>query len=144
MPLDDVTGDVADLRTAMLSLADRADRVHRYLAANDQSAVEARLAGLDRDDDTANMRLGEALDAQVRALARLRTQLDRLLAEMDHLVAALQAMHAEVIGLAAIPDAWRGRELSSRVSELQAQVGALGEGLEEAYAETRSSVERRR
>jgi hypothetical protein len=35
---------------------------------------------------------------------------------------------------------WQGRELSSRVGDLQAQVGGLGEALEDVYAETRVSL----
>jgi len=143
VPLDDVAHDVADLRAAMESLAARADRVHRYLGEQDPAAVRARLAVEAASDDTVRGRLAEALAAQLGALERLRTQLDRLLSELDHVVAALQAMHAEVLGMAAMAGGWHGRELSSRVGDLQERVGALGAGLEEVYAETRVSVGRR-
>jgi hypothetical protein len=140
VPLDDVAEDVAGLRAAMESLAARADRVHRYLAANDPAAVRARLAVEEASDDTVHGRIAEALAAQRDALDRLRSQLDRLLGEMDHITVALQAIQSEVLSMAAMAGGWEGRELSSRVGELQDRVGALGEGLEEVYAETRVSV----
>jgi hypothetical protein len=140
VPLDDVAEDVAGLRAAIEALARRADRVHRYLDGHDPAAVRARLAVEAQSDDTVRGRLAEALGAQLAALERLRAQLDRLLAEMDHVTVALQAMQAEVLGMAAMAGGWEGRELSSRVGELQEQVGALGAGLEEVYAETRVSV----
>lgn len=138
--LDDVARDVAGLRTAIESLAVRADRVQRYLDAHDPAAVRARLAVEAQSDDTVRGRLADALAAQLGALDRLRVQLDRLLAEMDHITVALQAMQAEVLGMAAMAGDWQGRELAGRVGELQEQVGALGAGLEEVYAETRVSV----
>jgi hypothetical protein len=140
VPLDDVAEEVAGLRASMESLAARADRVHRYLAAHDPDAVRARLAVEAAHDDTVRARLADALRAQLDALGRLRAQLDRLLAEMDQVTVALQAMHAEVLGMAVAEAGWQGRELSGRVGDLQAKVGALGDGLDEVYAETRVSM----
>jgi hypothetical protein len=140
VPLDDVAREVAGLRATMASLAARADRVQRYLAAHDPDVVRARLAAEAAHDDTVRARLADALRAQLDALGRLRAQLDRLLAEMDQVTVALQAMHAEVLGMAVAEAGWQGRELSSRVGDLRAQVGALGDGLDEVYAETRVSM----
>jgi hypothetical protein len=140
VPLDDVAADVADLRAAIASLAGRADAVQRYLDAHDPASVRARMEAEAASDDTVRGRLAEALGAQLRALDRLRAQLDRLLAEMDHVTVALQAMHAEVLGMAAVAGDWEGRRLSSEIGDLQAKVGVLGEGLDEVYAETRVSV----
>jgi hypothetical protein len=140
VPLDDVAGDVAELRASIESLAGRADSVHRYLAAHDPASVRARMEAAAAHDDTVRTRLADALGAQLRALDRLRGQLDRLLAEMDHVTVALEAMHAEVLGMAAAAGDWEGRGLAGRVGELHAKVGVVGEGLEEVYAETRVSV----
>jgi hypothetical protein len=140
VPLEDVAQDVAGLRAALEALAVRADQAHRYLVANDPAAVRARIAVEGASDDTVRGRIADALAAQFDALERLRSQLDRLLGEMDHITVALLAIHAEVLGMAAMAGGWEGRELSSRVGELQDRVGALGEGLEEVYAETRVSV----
>jgi hypothetical protein len=140
VPLGDVAQDVAELRAALEALAVRADQAHRYLVANDPAAVRARIAVEGASDDTVRGRIADALAAQFDALERLRSQLDRLLGEMDHITVALLAIHAEVLGMAAMAGGWEGRELSSRVGELQDRVGALGEGLEEVYAETRVSV----
>jgi len=140
VPLDDVAREVAGLRAAMTSLAVRADAVQVFLADHDPGAVQARLAEARGSAGAPGAGLVEALEAQSRALGRLRGQLDGLLLGIEHIVVALQAMHAEVLGMAAAEEGWRGRELESRVGELQAQVGALGDGLEDVYAETRVSL----
>jgi hypothetical protein len=140
LPLEDVAADVASLRASIEALAGRADRVHRYLAEHDPAAVRARLAVEAAGDDTLSGRLADALRSQLEALGRLRTRLDRLLAEMDRVTVALQSIHADVLGMAAAEADWQGRELSSRVGDLQAKVGMLGDGLDEVYAETRVSI----
>jgi hypothetical protein len=140
VPLDDVGDDVAELRASIESLAARADGVQRYLAAHDPASVRARMEAEAARDDTVRRQLAAALGGQLRALDRLREQLDRLLAEMDHVTVALEAIHADVLGMAAVAGDWEGRQLSSRVGDLQAKVGVLGEGLEEVYSETRTSI----
>src|SRR4051794_16220978 len=140
VPLEDVAEDVAELRASIESLAGRADAVQRYLTAHDPASVRARMEAEAAHDDTVRGQLAAALAAQLRCLDRLREQLDRLLAEMDHVTVALEAMHAEVLGMAAMAGDWEGRRLSGRVDDLQAKVGVLGEGLEEVYAETRVSL----
>jgi len=139
VPLEDVAEDVAELRSSIESLAARADGVQRYLAVHDPASVRARMEAEAARDDTVRRQLAAALGAQLLALDRLREQLDRLLAEMDHVTVALEAMHADVLGMAAMAGGWEGRRLSDRVGDLQAKVGVLGEGLEEVYAETRVS-----
>jgi prefoldin subunit 5 len=140
VPLDDVAEEVAELQASIEALAARADGVHRYLAAHDPAKVRARMEAEAAADDTVRGRLAEALGAQLQALGRLRGQLDRLLAEMDHVTVSLEAIHAAVLGMAAAAGDWEGRDLSSRVGDLQAKVAVLGEGLDEVYAETRVSV----
>jgi len=140
VPLDDVAEEVAELQASMDALAARADGVQRYLAAHDPAKVRARMEAEAAADDTVRGRLAEALGAQLQALDRLRGQLDRLLAEMDHVTVSLEAIHAAVLGMGAAAGNWQGRDLSSRVGDLQAKVAVLGEGLDEVYAETRVSV----
>jgi prefoldin subunit 5 len=140
VPLDDVAEEVAELQASIEALAARADGVHRYLVAHDPVKVRARMEAEAAADDTVRGRLAEALGAQLEALARLRGQLDRLLAEMDHVTVNLEAIHAAVLGMAAAAGDWEGRDLASRVGDLQAKVAVLGEGLDEVYAETRVSV----
>jgi hypothetical protein len=140
VPLDDIAQDVAELRTSIESLAARADGVQRYLVAHDPAAVRARMEAEAAGDDTVRAQLAAALGGQLRALERLREQLARLLAEMDHVTVALEAVHAEVLGMAAAAGGWEGRRLSGRLDDLRAKVGVLGEGIDEVYAETRVSV----
>ena len=140
VPLDDVAEEVAELQASMDALAARADGVHRYLAAHDPAKVRARMTAEAAADDTVRGRLAEALGTQLHALDRLRGQLDRLLAEMDHVTVSLEAIHAAVLGMGAAAGDWQGRDLSSRVGDLQAKVAVLADGLDEVYAETRVSV----
>jgi hypothetical protein len=56
---------------------------------------------------------------------------------MDHVVATLQTLHAEILSAEGIDDVLEGRALASQVSELRAQVRIRTAGLEETFAETR-------
>jgi hypothetical protein len=111
-PLDDVTGEVDALVAAIEAHAVRAQRIHGFLA--DEGAVAA-------DPDS---------------LARVRQRLDRLLAEMDQVVGALRTVQAEILASDGIEEA----ALASQVFELRTRVQTTSEGLEEAFAETRTQV----
>ena len=58
---------------------------------------------------------------------------------MDHVVASLEALHAEVVTLGAAEDEWHQRNVAGQVRALREGVQVLSGGMEEAYAETRAS-----
>ena len=75
-----------------------------------------------------------ALEAKLSALERLQRRLTRLFEEMDHVVATLQTVHAEIL----VTDGLGQTELAGQVSVLRENVQAVSAGLEDAFAQTRS------
>jgi hypothetical protein len=129
--LEDVGQEVDALLTAIHADAERAQRIHAFLAEDPPGELERRIAG----EPHAAVR--EALQAKLAALSRLRDRLDGLLAEMDHVVATLQTLQAEILSADGAELALEERALASQVSELRAKVRILSTGLEESFAETR-------
>ena len=129
--LDDLGQEVDALVAAIHADAARAQRIHAFLDEEAPIDLERRIAGEPR----AGVRT--ALQAKLVALIRVRDRLDGLLAEMDHVVATLQTLHAEILSGEGIDDVMEGRALASQVSELRANVRIRTAGLEETFAETR-------
>ncbi|HET6547071.1 MAG TPA: hypothetical protein VFG79_01355 [Solirubrobacter sp.] len=127
-PLVDVAAEVDALVAAMQADAGRAQRIHEFLVAEPPDALERRIA---REPDGA---VRAALEAKVDAVARLRARLDRLLAELDHVVVTLQTVQAEILATDGLDD----RALAGQVSEVRVNAQLIAAGLEEAFAETRS------
>jgi hypothetical protein len=106
LPHEDVTEEVDALLEAMQADAQRAQRIHQFLAEVPP----------------------EQLDPQT--LQRVRSRLDRLLDELDRIVGTLQTVRAEILvtdGLAA------HGELSAQLSELRVNVQLVSAGLEDAF-----------
>jgi hypothetical protein len=129
-PLDDVTREVDQLVAALEADAARAQRIEEFLAGEPAGELERRIAG------EANPAVRSALEAKLDAVTRLRQRLHRLLAEMDHVVATLETVQAEILATDGIEE----HTLASQVIELRTNVQLASEGLEEAFAETRMRV----
>ena len=131
-PLGDVAVEVDALLGGMHADAVRADRIQAFLAGESLAAVRLRIAKETREPVRA------ALESKLAALTRLQQRLDDLLAEMDHVVATLQTVQAEILASADLEQAGlEERALASQISELRVSVEAMSAGLEETYAETR-------
>jgi hypothetical protein len=142
LPADDIRDEVAELLTTLMPIAVRADRVADYLAGHPPRDVQARIAALRERPaagDSSRARTVAALEDQLRAIRRLEGQHAGLLDEMDHVVASLEALHAEVVTLGAAGDDWRRADVAGQVRALREGVQVLSGGMEEAYAETRSA-----
>jgi hypothetical protein len=129
--LDDLGQEVDALLTAIHTDAGRAQRIHVFLGQESPGELERRIA----EEPRAAVRA--ALETKHAALARLHDRLDGLLAEMDHVVATLQTVQAEILATDGIEQALEERALASQVSELRAKVRIMSAGLEESFAETR-------
>jgi hypothetical protein len=130
-PLADVEQEVQDLLAAIQTDAQRAQRIHEFLAEESPTELERRVA----QEPRAQVRT--ALEAKLAALTRLRVRLDGLLSEMDHVVTTLQIVQAEILAHDGVEHALEQRALASQVSELRDKVRILATGLEETFAETR-------
>ncbi|MEA2383705.1 MAG: hypothetical protein QOH72_3676 [Solirubrobacteraceae bacterium] len=144
LPGEAIREEVAELVAALAPTAARADRVADYLAGHPAADVERRISRLERSptNDPNRARTTAALRDQLAAIDRLRTQYDEFIGEMDHVVASLEALHAEVMALGAAEDEWHRREVVGQVRALRDGVQVLSGGMEEAYAETRTSARR--
>jgi hypothetical protein len=129
--LDDVGEELDALLAAIYADAERAQRIHAFLAEEPPGELEERIA----QEPRAVVR--EALQGKLAALSRVRERLDGLLAEMDHVVATLQTLQAEILSADGAELALEERALASQVSELRAKVRIISTGLEESFAETR-------
>jgi hypothetical protein len=126
--LEDVSAEVDALVVAMQADAVRAQRIHEFLAQESPAELDQRIAG-ERSDA-----VRVALESKREAVARVQQRLDRLLAELDHVVVTLQTVEAEILATGGLDD----RALAGQVSELRVNVQLMAEGLEEAFAETRA------
>jgi hypothetical protein len=136
-PLAGLAGEVDALVAAIHADAVRAQRIHEFLAGESIAALERRVA------QESHAPLREALQAKLAALTRLRQRLDGLLREMDHVVATLQTMQAEIVAADDAERAAEARALAGRVSELREKVELMSAGLDETFAETRAHASRR-
>jgi hypothetical protein len=103
--LDDVTQEVDALVLAVGGHAARAQRIREFLA--EQAPNEVR--------------------------ERVERRLARLLEEMDHVIATLRTVHAEILVADGIDDG----TLAGQISALNGKVQAASAGLEAAFADSR-------
>jgi hypothetical protein len=127
-PLEDVVREVDALVVALEGHAARAQRIRDFLRDESPEDLRARIAAEPSDA------VRVALEAKLSALERLQRRLTRLLEEMDHVVATLQTVHAEVL----VTDGLEQSTLASQVSVLRENVQAVSTGLEDAFAQTRA------
>jgi len=128
VPLDDVVSEVDALVLALEAHAARAQRIRDFLHDESPDDLRARIAAEPSDA------VKVALEAKLSALERLQRRLTRLFEEMDHVVATLQTVHAEIL----VTDGLGQTELAGQVSVLRENVQAVSAGLEDAFAQTRS------
>jgi hypothetical protein len=137
--LSEVPREVDAVVLTMTGIAAHADRVHAYLQTRDPGSLRRRIStlkGISNPDET-QLRTLAALQDQLRAIERLREHLERFLGEMDHLVASLEVMHAQVVSMASTQEDVLREDVATQVRELRSHVDVMSEGVEEAFAETR-------
>jgi hypothetical protein len=134
LPLGDVVEEIDTLVTALEAQALRAQRIDEFLAHRSPESLRRRIA------EERSPPVAAALDAQLQALTRLRQRHADLLAEMDHVVASLETVHAEVLAVEGVDDVIERRAVASQVLQLRTNVQLVSEGLEEAFEETRARV----
>jgi hypothetical protein len=127
-PLEDVTEEVDVLVRALDGHAARAQRIRAFLAEESPAELRERIA---REPSDA---VRTALEAKLVALERLQRRLTRLLEEMDHVVATLQTVHAEILAT----DGLEQGTLAGQISELRVNVQVVSAGLEDAFAASRA------
>jgi hypothetical protein len=99
--------------------------VWEYLSRQDPESIRRRIGQLESSGDPNARPVAEALREQLDALGALDAQLDRFHAQMEHIVASLQTMHAHLLRMSVASEAEDERRLATQARELRGEVNAL-------------------
>ena len=139
LPFADVSAEVESLMRELEKLATRAQVVWDYLASIDEGELRARLRELGRrvsdDPQVAESReqAAAAIEDQLRIQEQLGRQLERFGAQMEHLVATLGAIRGQIVRMSVTEEASVQEDVARDVRRLREEVGAVAEGMTEAY-----------
>jgi hypothetical protein len=141
IPLGDVEGEVGRLMHELEKLAHHADRVAAYLAEESEDTLRNRLERLrrarsgDSQLDAAAGHAAAAVQDQLAARAQLSHQLSHFDAQMEHIVATLGFIHAQILRASVAEEASAQRRVAEQVRDLRHEVDAAADALHEAYRE---------
>jgi hypothetical protein len=133
LPLTEVSSEVDGLVRALETMAKRAQTLWVYLAGQNPAAIQARIAQLEQEGGAEGKPIVDALRQQLEALGALRKQLDRFFAQMEHIVASLGTMNAQVLRMSFVTETDSEEQLAGQARELREQVNALADGMSEVY-----------
>lgn len=131
--LTEVDGEVAGLVRATEKTATRAQTLWDYLASQDPRRIRARIAELERSRDPAGRPVVDALREQLTAIEALDDQLQRFYARMEHIVASLGTMHAQLLRMSVASESEGEAQLAGQARELREEVNTLAQGMSEVY-----------
>ena len=133
LPYTEVLDEVDRFVRAMEGTARRAQLLYEALAESPPATVEARLAELTRENDPSRSELVEALTGQVKVLRRMERQLQAFYDQMEKILVELDTVRGNLVSVSASTDAAGQQQLAAEVRGLREEVGALAEGMSEAY-----------
>jgi hypothetical protein len=132
--LTEVTTEVDGLVTNLEKSAQRAQLVYDYLSDQDSRTLERRARELARNQDPDSQRAAAAVRDQMKLAKDLEATLNRFYAQMDHAVVSLQTIRGELVRISVAGEAEAQAETAERVRDLRQEVGAMADGMREAYA----------
>lgn len=133
LPYAEVSDEVDGFVRVLESTAGRAQLLYDALADTPVESVAHRLDEVRRRDDPAARELADALEHQLAVQRRMQTQLDRFYDEMERIVIELDTVRGNLVSVSASTDAAAQREVASEVRSLREQIGAVADGIGEAY-----------
>ena len=133
LPYTEVLGEVDGFVRLMERTAARAQLLYDALADNPPEQVERRLHEVKRTNDPTRRELVEALTHQLEVQRRMHGQLVRFFDEMERVVVEMDTIRGQLLSVSASTDAQAQKELAGEVRSLREDMGALAEGMEEAY-----------
>jgi hypothetical protein len=137
--LAEVSGEVDGLVTNLEKSAQRAQLVYSYLSEQDSRTLERRARELERNQDPDSKRAAAAVRDQMKLAQDLEATLQRFYAQMDHAVVSLQTIRGELVRISVAGEAEAQAETADRVRNLREEVGAMADGMREAYARADSA-----
>jgi hypothetical protein len=137
LPLVEVSVEVKALTGDLERSARRAQRLWEYRQGESAVDVRRRLEALrvqgggSQETVAARRRAEAALEDRLRVGAALDAELERFLAEMEHLVATLGVVHGQVVRMS-VSDDGREEQLAGELRDLRGRVAALADGMRDA------------
>jgi hypothetical protein len=133
LPYMEVLEEVDRFVRAMEGTARRAQLLYDALAESPPADVEERLAGLVRANDPGQSELRAALAGQLEVGRRMERQLGAFYDRMERILVELDTVRGNLVSVSASTDAASQHQLAAEVRGLREEVGALAEGMSEAY-----------
>jgi chromosome segregation ATPase len=133
LPYTEVLEEVDRFVRAMEGTARRAQLLYDALSEAPPAAVEARLAELTQANDPAKAELVAALTGQMKVQHRMEGQLQSFYDEMEKILIELDTVRGNLVSVSASTDAANQQQLAADVRGLRDEVGALADGMSEAY-----------
>jgi chromosome segregation ATPase len=132
LPFDEVAAEVDTFVSAMEATAKRAQLLWDTLADTAPEAVEARLRQV--EGDPAKAELTEALRHQLDTLRRMERRLEHFYTEMERVLVELDTVRSQLVSVSAAEQSGKQAELAGEVRGLRERMGAVADGMAEAYA----------
>lgn len=136
LPYEEVTSEVDGFVRAMEKTASRAQLLFEALRDTPPEAVERRLRTVRAERDPARRELVEALEHQLHVQQRMQAQLGRFYDEMERMVIELDTIRGSLLSASVSEGASAQRELAGEVRGLRERMGAVSDGLAEAFDES--------
>ncbi len=133
LPYTEVLDEVERFVRAMEGTAARAQLLYEALAESPPAQVEARLAEVKASGEPSRGELAGALTGQVTVLRRMERQLQAFYDQMEKILVELDTVRGNLVSVSASTDAANSAQLAAEVRGLREEVGALAEGMSEAY-----------
>lgn len=133
LPYAEVSDEVDRFIGAMQDGARRAQLLYEALSESPPAAVERRLAEVRGDPGRAE--LTAALESQLAVLRRMEAQLQRFYDEMERILVELDTVRGNLVSVSASTEAANQQRLAGDVRALREEVGAVADGMSEAYEE---------
>jgi hypothetical protein len=131
LPYEEVSQEVDRFIRAMEDGARRAQLLYEALSETPPALVEQRLAEV--RDDPSKAELVAALESQLAVLRRMEGQLQRFYDEMERVLVELDTVRGNLVSVSASSEAANQERLAGEVRALRDEVGAVADGMSEAY-----------
>jgi chromosome segregation ATPase len=131
LPYTEVSDEVDRFIGAMDGSAARAELLYEALAESPPDTVEHRLR--EAEGEPAKAELAAALGNQLSVLRRMEGQLERFYDEMQRMLVELDTVRASLVSVSASSEAANQQKLAAEVRGLRDELGAVAEGMSEAY-----------
>jgi chromosome segregation ATPase len=131
LPYEEVSDEVDSFIRAIEESARRAELLYEALSESPPPAVKQRLDQVRGDPSKAE--LTQALESQLAVLGRMEAQLERFYDEMERILVELDTVRGNLVSVSASTDSANQQRVAADVRGLREEVGAVAEGMSEAY-----------